>query len=392
MGKIKAKARERAALGEYGRGRQVPVGKTYVGGGVYRSLASLSPKAQGTVARNIRSGSGFGASPQQRAADAIRGLRSRRPNPNPDAEAGRRATALVTRRARTGNAKATSVPGLSVDARMPAGVRSIVESQAAGLKLKGPTTVRWNKEKKMRSGSYPNYTMDSPGPTGRGRTVVLSANSARGADPKIVRHELEHAVGGSRKGRVTSLGLRRMPTRSLQNEEARADAASMTVGGKRRLGSWYPNVFGDRSQYGRRFREITGRKARPHSVETYRRNSIANDPEYKSIIGGKEGKGDFYRGVRQGRENAKIAPDELSRIYGEIARRASRQGTRDAVGSLQRAGASERLANRRDFFGKGLFPVPRPRMSMMPRRPSVRSGYTGTSRLGRKFTVRGSVR
>ncbi len=52
----------------------------------------------------------------------------------------------------------------------------------------------------------------------------------------------------------------------------------------------------------------------------------------------------------------------------------------------------ERLTNRRNFFGKGLFPVPRPRMSMMPRRPSVRSGYTGTSRLGRKFTVRGSVR
>lgn len=392
MGKIKAKARERAALGEYGRGRQVPVGKTYVGGGVYRSLASLSPKAQGTVARNIRSGSGFGASPQQRAADTLRGLTSRQPNPDVDAEAGRRATALVTRRARKGNATSTSVPGLSVDARMPAGVRSIVESQAAGLKLKGPTTVRWNKEKKMRSGTYPNYTVDSPGPTGRGRTVVLSANSARGADPKIARHELEHAVGGARKGRVTSLRLRRMPNRSLQNEEARADAASMSVGGKRRLGSWYPNVFGDRSQYGRRFREITGRKARPHSVETYRRNTIASVPEYKSVLGGKEGKGDFYRGVRQGRENAKIAPDELTLKFGEYARRASRQGTRDAVGSLQRAGASERLANRRDFFGKGLFPIPRPRMSMMPRRPSVRSGYTGTSRLGRKFTVRGSVR
>lgn len=392
MGKIKAKARERSGSGEYGRGRQVPVGKTYVGGGVYRSLASLSPKAQGTVARNIRSGSGFGASPQQRAADTIRGLSSRQPNPDYMAETGRRANALAMRRARTGNATPTSVPGLSVDARMPAGVRSMVESQAAGLKLKGPTTVRWNKEKKMRPGSYPNYTVDSPGPTGRGRSVVLSANSSRGADPKIVRHELEHAVGGARKGRVTSLRLRRMPNRSLQNEEARADAASMSVGGKRRLGSWYPNVFGDRSQYGRRFREITGRKARPHSLESYRRNSIANDPAYKPLLSGKDGKGAFYQGVRQGRENAKAAPDELTRIYGEIARRASRQGTREAAGSLQRAGASERLANRRDFFGKGLFPVPRPRLSAMPRRSSVRSGYTATSRLGRKFTVRGSVR
>ena len=51
---------------------------------------------------------------------------------------------------------------------------------------------------------------------------------------------------------------------------------------------------------------------------------------------------------------------------------------------------SERL--KKDFFGKGLFPAPRPRMSLRPRRPSVRSSYTGTSRLGRKFTVSGSVR
>ena len=88
----------------------------------------------------------------------------------------------------------------------------------------------------------------------------------------------------------------------------------------------------------------------------------------------------------------KAAPDELTRRSGEYARRASRQGIRDAVGTLQRAGASERLANRRDFFNKGLFPVPRPKLSMMPRRNSVRSSYTGTSRLGRKFTVSGSVR
>ena len=119
------------------------------------------------------------------------------------------------------------------------------------------------------------------------------------------------------------------------------------------------------------------------------------------------------RDLREIRANAARPIPRAARVGNRVRSRAERGvlalrrpagviGLTAAAGLATGGMVAHRMANRKinpvserlkkDFFGKGLFPAPRPRMSLRPRRPSVRSSYTGTSRLGRKFTVSGSVR
>lgn len=240
--------------------------KSYVGGGAYRPLSSLSGQARKVVRRNIerdRSArvlrplglnpsalgmTGFGSSPQHRAVQAIR------------AEATQGPLAGVGRIAGKGRV-ASSIPNVSFTADSPASSRAAVERTLAGRKARNP--VVFDTAGRPDSG-LSGWAADGPG--GRAKTVRLAAG-AKGFNPGMIRHEFEHANAGTRKGRILSLSLRRNPRRSLMNEEARADAAA---GSRRRPLTDYGPFWGADSQYARRYRELTGRTPRMRGVTSIR--------------------------------------------------------------------------------------------------------------------------
>lgn len=242
--------------------------KSYVGGGAYRPLSSLSGQARKVVRRNIERDRqarllrsqrmnpsmlgvrpGFGSSPQHRAAQNIRAGLKLAPLPGVGSIAGK-------------GRVASSIPNVSFTADSPASSRAVVERTLAGRKARNPvvfdTTGR-------PSNTQAGWAADGSG--GRAKTVRVPAG-AKGFNPRLIRHEFEHANAGTRKGRLTSLSLRRNPRRSVMNEEARADAAS--GGSKRRPLSDYGPQWGADSQYARRYRELTGRTPRMRGVTSLR--------------------------------------------------------------------------------------------------------------------------
>lgn len=232
--------------------------KSYVGGGAYRPLSSLSGQARKVVRRNIERDRqarllrpGFGSSPQHRAVQAIRAQAAQGPLPGVGRVAGK-------------GRVASSIPNVSFTADSPASSRAVVERTLAGRKARNPVVFDTAGRPDLGLGGWA-----ADGPGGRAKTVRLAAG-AQGFNPGLIRHEFEHANAGTRKGRILSLSLRRNPRRSMMNEEARADAAA---GSRRRPLTDYGLFWGADSQYARRYRELTGRTPRMRGVTSIRNAS-----------------------------------------------------------------------------------------------------------------------
>lgn len=236
------------------------INKSYVGAGAYRSVSTLSKPAQRVLRRNLMlqreariSGepyrTGFGSSPQQRKSDILRA-----------AYAGKGGKALDEQmemaRKTIPHWRRTSVPNMNVDDSMRPGVQRMLERQFKGRKLKNPVTISTTSEDMAIGGQQlGGFAQDAAG--GRAKNVFLGPTS-RGFNPRMAEHEMRHAQAGKRKGRIQSLTLRKFPNRSLQNEEAAADAASFTRPGQRRVASGYSDMWGNQSQYGRELRRRLG--------------------------------------------------------------------------------------------------------------------------------------
>ena len=235
--------------------------KAYVGGGQYRSLSSLSPRARKVVRRNLETSRaqrkagevprGFGSSPQQMMGEIRRG---------PEVKSQTEPFTAPFK----GKTVPSRVKNLSFTADTPDSARGVVERTMQGKKVRNKTIVHGGRPSEAHGMTLGGFTMDNPS----GGRLVQIASTHRGFNPRMVRHEMEHANAGKRKNRMTSLQLRKNPNRSLQNEEARADAAG--AAGGRSPASAYREVFGTNSQYTRRFKELTGAKPRYQSVRESR--------------------------------------------------------------------------------------------------------------------------
>ena len=336
--------------------------KSYVGGGQFRSLASLSSQARGVVRRNLEAERsrrlaqvhpnlsqplrgerasqvrpsrffsvdsageararrpgvvGFGSSPQQRAADARRkaagvGLKDR-------VFGGQNVAS-----------RATSVANMRVSEATSPNVQRMLERTFSGRRLRNPVTVDANPN--VNGGNFAGIADDASGGGGREKIIRLYQGH-RGFTPGSAVHEMRHAQASTRKGRISSLPLRKFPNRSLQREEAAADAASM-VPGQRRLVSGYRQKFGPGSVYDEELTRQVGRRPRDRSLSSVLRAETRRSGERISADERPEIE-DLYRTWRSTRSEGSVASDKQR---GVLVRR------------LADKGRVMREQNRRTFF------------------------------------------
>ena len=328
MGRIRAKAKERATAGEYGRGRVVE--------------ERSSQKVEGAA--------------QVAAGGAALGL-------------GLSANRVVTAAELAGNARVERLRGAKISALGNPVVRTVVGAERAAKERAKART-------KANQGVIDNVNRRA----NKTRRVLRSATGGKTRSALV-------AAGYATAIPTVWLGSHKIVEKAVDTR----DVDSFMVGALATGGAYHGGLYATKRVDRRIDLNIANS---PHLKETlaqHKRNvglpkhTPAGDPRW----------------LKYNREYPKSIPGwkwkrTLSRLHGGKSQIAI-SGTAAAIGGLgvtelnrKINPVSERL--KKDFFSKGLFPVPRPKLSMMPRRNSVRSSYTGTSRLGRKFTVSGSVR
>jgi hypothetical protein len=367
MNKIKAKGMERAAEGKLGPER---VGKSYVGGGAYRSLASLSPQARKVVRRNLETNrtlrkmpgarpSSFGSSPQQRAADRMRAMEGGK-----DESPMGQAMAQVKARPDV-KSRPTRVKNMHVSEGTSPSTQQMLERTFSGRKLRNKVTVdATDGDISLGQMKMGGYATEAKGGGGRDKLVSLQ-RSSQGYNPRMAMHEMQHAQASGRKGRLTSLGLRKNPRRSIQREEAAADAASFRPK-DRRVKSGYADMWGDQSTYGRELKRRLGFQPRHQSL---RANMKEGEAAASAAMGSKLSGADRPKArAMMAPQIRELLPKMKERGLAGVGMKNPMDGTRQQVRNATYEGARMRAQNRRDFFSK-----------RAPQRHEVEAGVLGTA-------------